>query len=152
MKRHEALNPLSHHHHHALTMSLELKRAGTDKSDLSYKDLMRSLIDFWEKDGEDHFRDEEEVLFPLYLHYADEPDADLIKEALYQHTQIRSLIQQLRSTIKTQYDKMNELGQILDEHVRLEEREIFPKVEEAVPENYLYQANGKFHRDSYSGY
>jgi|SRR5690554_1248130 len=151
MKRHEALNPLSHHHHHALKISLQLKRAGTDESDLSYKELMRDLIEFWNVDGENHFRDEEEVLFPIYLQYS-ASDEDLVKEALFQHAKIRSLVHKLRNTTEAQYDVMNELGKLLDEHVRLEERELFPIIEKTVPEKYLYQANGQFHRDSYSGF
>lgn len=152
MKRHEALNLLSHHHHHTLMVSLELKRAGTEKSNKTYKELMFDVIKFWEEDGENHFRDEEEILFPLYLQHANDPDINLVKEALYQHTQVRAYVQQLRSTLKTQYEVMNELGQLLDDHVRLEERELFPMIEDAVPEKYLYQANGKFHIDSFSGY
>ncbi|WP_279401297.1 hemerythrin domain-containing protein [Piscibacillus salipiscarius] len=87
MKRHEALNPLSHHHHHALVMALEMKRAGTEQSSKTYKQLVRDMIDFWIKDGRDHFRDEEEVLVPLYLQFASEPKENLIKDMLYQHAQ-----------------------------------------------------------------
>ncbi|RPF53222.1 hemerythrin domain-containing protein [Aquisalibacillus elongatus] len=152
MKRHEALNPLSHHHHHALVMALEMKRSGTEKSDKTFKQLVRDMIDFWENDGRDHFRDEEEVLVPLYLEHADSVEVDLVKEMLYQHVQIRSLIYDLREKGVTQHEKMRELGEILDQHIRLEERELFPLIEQAVPEKYLYQANGRFHRDSYSGF
>ncbi|MFD2637954.1 hemerythrin domain-containing protein [Piscibacillus salipiscarius] len=152
MKRHEALNPLSHHHHHALVMALEMKRAGTEQSSKTYKQLVRDMIDFWIKDGRDHFRDEEEVLVPLYLQFASEPKENLIKDMLYQHAQIRGLIEELREKGETDYEKMRSLGELLDEHVRLEERTLFPLMEEAIPENYLYQANGRFHRDSYSGF
>ncbi|WP_130858631.1 hemerythrin domain-containing protein [Gracilibacillus phocaeensis] len=152
MKRHEALNPLSHHHHHTLTQALELQRAGTEKSQKGYTELLRDLIEFWEKDGNDHFRDEEEVLIPLYLEHADSIEMDLVKEILYQHAQIRSSIQHLREDRQTSYKEMNELGELLNNHVRLEERQLFPLIEQAVPEKYLYQANGRFHRDSHSGF
>lgn len=152
MKRHEALNPLSHHHHHALVMALNMKRAGTDKSDHSYKQLIRDMINFWEKDGRDHFRDEEEILVPLYLQHVNDPEQDLVKEMLYQHAQIRGLIEELREKSDTDYENMRFLGELLDEHVRLEERQLFPLMEKAIPEKYLYQANGRFHRDSYSGF
>ncbi|WP_279401296.1 hypothetical protein [Piscibacillus salipiscarius] len=58
----------------------------------------------------------------------------------------------MREKGETDYEKMRSLGELLDEHVRLEERTLFPLMEEAIPENYLYQANGRFHRDSYSGF
>ncbi|WP_066186652.1 hemerythrin domain-containing protein [Gracilibacillus timonensis] len=152
MKRHEALNPLSHHHHHTLTQALELQRAGTEKSQKGYTELLRDLIGFWERDGNNHFRDEEEVLIPLYLEHADSIEMDLVKEILYQHAQIRSSIQHLREDRQTSYKEMNELGELLNNHVRLEERQLFPLIEQAVPEKYLYQANGRFHRDSHSGF
>ncbi|WP_277678626.1 hemerythrin domain-containing protein [Gracilibacillus dipsosauri] len=152
MKRHEALNPLSHHHHHALLMAVEMKKAGTKDNKKKYKELIRELIEFWEGDEEDHFRDEEETLYPLYLVHAENANTELVKEVLYQHAQIRGLVHSLRENQQTSYDKMQQLGNLLEKHVRLEERELFPLIEQAVPEKYLYQANGKFHRDSYSGY
>ncbi|MFD1020814.1 hemerythrin domain-containing protein [Thalassobacillus hwangdonensis] len=150
MKRHEALYPLSHHHHHALVNAVELKKAGTEKSKKSLQQLRRDVIDFWEKDGRDHFRDEEEVLLPLYARYAS-VDQKPIAEMLIQHIQIRGRIQAIRDQEKVNADQFRELGELLETHVRLEERTIFPMIEEVVPEKYLHQANGKFHRDSVSG-
>ncbi len=152
MKRHEGLFPLSHHHHHALVVSKDLKEIGTDKGEKTYKVVFRDLVDFWEKDGNEHFRDEEEILIPLYLRFEKEPDMDLVKKVLYQHAEIRSMIAAIRSSQEADHDQMHILGHLLDEHIRLEERELFPHIEEAVPEKYLYQASGKFHNDSYSGY
>ncbi|WP_228550225.1 hypothetical protein [Salinibacillus xinjiangensis] len=57
IQRHDSLYPLSHHHHHALFLALKLKRIGTEKSELKY---------FWEKDGNQHFRDEEEIVLPVF--------------------------------------------------------------------------------------
>ncbi|MFC0015175.1 MULTISPECIES: hemerythrin domain-containing protein [Allobacillus] len=152
MKRHEGLIPLSHHHHHALVVSKSLKEIGTGKSDKTYKVILRELIDFWEKDGNEHFRDEEEVLIPLYLRFENEPDIDLIKKVLYQHAEIRGMIAAIRNNQQADHEQLNLLGYLLEEHVRLEERELFPIIEKAVPDNYLYQASGNFHKDSYSGY
>ena len=151
MKRHEALTPLSHHHHHALVVALDLKRAGTENSSKSYKTLIEEMNEFWKEDGEPHFQDEEMILFPIYLIYAEEPDEALVKKALYQHTKIRGLVKELRSLPIKNYDKLNELGHLLDEHIRLEERELFPLIEKAVPDESLYEAKGGYHKDSVSG-
>ncbi|WP_186578468.1 hemerythrin domain-containing protein [Aquibacillus kalidii] len=148
MKRHEALHPLSHHHHHALVMAQQLKKADENSS---IQEMTRQVIDFWQTDGEDHFRDEEEVLLPLYAQY-ESVDQDSIRDMLIQHVQIRSLVQQIRGKQRPNLDTFRKLGEILNDHVRLEERVIFPMIEKAVPENYLFQANGRFHRDSYSGF
>ena len=151
MKRHEGLFPLSHHHH-ALVISKDLKDIGTSKGEKTYKIVLRELVEFWEKDGNEHFRDEEEVLIPLYLRFESEPNVDLVKKVLYQHAEIRGLITAIRNNQQADHEQLNLLGHLLDEHIRLEERELFPVIEEAVPEKYLYQASGKFHNDSYSGY
>ena len=152
MKRHEGLFPLLHHHHHALVISKDLKDIGTSKGEKTYKIVLRELVEFWEKDGNEHFRDEEEVLIPLYLRFESEPNVDLVKKVLYQHAEIRGLITAIRNNQQADHEQLNLLGHLLDEHIRLEERELFPVIEEAVPEKYLYQASGKFHNDSYSGY
>lgn len=148
MKRHEALHPLTHHHHHTLIMAQQLKKA--DES-TSIQEMTRQVIDFWKNDGEDHFRDEEEVLLPLYAQY-ESVDQDCIRDMLIEHVQIRSLVQQIRLNNKPRRELFHELGHLLEKHVRLEERVIFPMIEKVVPENYLFQANGQFHRDSHSGF
>lgn len=78
-KRHEALQSLSHHHHHALVQALKLKRAGTDKSDHSLTDIQSDLEAFWYPGGNEHFREEEEILLPVYCRYAS-IDQPLIKK------------------------------------------------------------------------
>ncbi|SER62665.1 Hemerythrin HHE cation binding domain-containing protein [Gracilibacillus ureilyticus] len=148
MKRHEALHPLSHHHHHTLVLAQQMKNADDSSS---IQQMTRDVIKFWQEDGENHFRDEEEVLLPLYAQYGS-VEKDEIREMLIQHVQIRSYVHQIRSMSRKDRKIFNELGDLLQKHVRLEERVIFPMIEEAVPENYLYQANGRFHRDSYSGF
>ncbi|GGP15054.1 hemerythrin domain-containing protein [Oceanobacillus neutriphilus] len=151
-QRHDGLKPLSHHHHHALVQAMELKQANAEKTDKSLGQFIRNLIDYWEKDAVYHFRDEEEVLLPLYEVFAEKPDTELMNEMLYQHIQIRSLVYAVRENREDPYEKMNRLGELLENNVRFEEREIFPMIEEAVPDKYLYQVYGKFHRDSYSGF
>ncbi|WP_208591192.1 hemerythrin domain-containing protein [Gracilibacillus suaedae] len=148
MKRHEALHPLSHHHHHTLVMAQQLKNADQKGS---IQKMTRDVIDFWKYDGEDHFRDEEEVLLPLFAQYQ-AVDIPEIREMLIQHVQIRSYVQEIRGGQCKDRQIFRNLGELLQKHVRLEERVIFPMIEQTIPENYLYQANGRFHRDSYSGF
>lgn len=38
------------------------------------------MNEFWKEDGEPHFQDEEMILFPIYLIYAEEPDEALVKK------------------------------------------------------------------------
>jgi iron-sulfur cluster repair protein YtfE (RIC family) len=147
MKGHEALHPLSHHHH-TLVMAQQLKNADEKAS---IQQMTRDVIEFWKNDGEEHFRDEEEVLLPLFAQYQ-EIDISEIREMLMQHVQIRSYVQQIRGMRRKDRQIFRNSGELLQKHVRLEERIIFPMIEQAIPENYLDQANGRFHRDSYSGF
>lgn len=84
-RRHQALQPLSRHHHHALVMAQMLINQKED-----FKSIQRELSDFWNKGGREHFREEEEYLLPEYTKYnpIDRPE---IRELLLEHIQIRSL-------------------------------------------------------------
>lgn len=135
IKRHESLYPLSHHHHHALFLALKLKRSGTEKAMLANNLLKNELIWFWENSGQQHFRDEEEILLPHYAIYGS-LDREEIREMLLEHVQIRSLIFQIEKSDPNSA-LFQELGELLEEHVRKEERVIFPFIEEALPDGML---------------
>jgi len=60
VKRSAALAPLSRDHHHALAVSLRLRRATDDDAE----EACRRFVAFMEADGERHFREEEAELLP----------------------------------------------------------------------------------------
>lgn len=128
-RRHQALQPLSRHHHHALVMAQMLIKQKED-----FKSIQRELSDFWNKGGREHFREEEEYLLPEYAKYnpIDRPE---IRELLLEHIQIRSLISQVCDD--SRFYKMQELGELLKNHVRKEEQIVFPMIEAGIPENSL---------------
>lgn len=135
-RRHDALHPLTHHHHHALVAALKLKRAGTDKSQLSPEEVKEALQSFWEPGGQEHFREEEEILLPMYARYSRLGHPE-ITEMLLEHVKIRSLVGEILENGGPLAERMNELGHLLEQHVRREERVIFPMIEEALPEEAL---------------
>ena len=69
VKRHVALHPLSQHHHFALMAALFIRRAlkapaaGRKKT---LERVVRKFLRFWKKAGQQHFREEEEVLLPAW--------------------------------------------------------------------------------------
>ncbi|SIS47038.1 hemerythrin domain-containing protein [Salimicrobium flavidum] len=148
MKRHEALIPLSHHHHHGLVLAQRLQK--TEERD-KFRELMKDIQEFWENDGRDHFREEEEILLPLYSCYASIEEDEDIRKMLMDHVVIRGLIEKLHKVERHDYELFRELGEKLHDHIRMEERVIFPKIETAVPDKELYKAEGQFHTDSHSG-
>ncbi|RKQ38025.1 hemerythrin domain-containing protein [Oceanobacillus halophilus] len=146
MNRHESLYPLSHHHHHALFLALQLKRIGTDKSELTAEEMKSRLETFWIKDGNQHFRDEDEILLPIYAKYKDINQAEIV-EMLVEHVTIRSQVQQILTSDENLVFLMNNLGHLLETHVRKEERVIFPMIEKSLPEYELKKLKPYLHVD-----
>jgi len=136
IRRHESLKPLSRHHMIGLHLALKLKRAGTEKSKLSLIDIVQEIKDFWLPDGQAHFREEEEILLPGYAEYADIDHPEIIA-MLLEHVKIRSRINRLIEREEDDVTEMRQLGELLEKHIRREERIIFPMIERALPENRL---------------
>jgi hemerythrin-like domain-containing protein len=134
MKRDEALAPLSRDHHQALARALKLKRA--DES--SAAEALRDMIEFFDAHGALHFRVEEEVLLPGYVRDAGaDPNDERIVRVLTDHVWIRARIAVLREAGAPSAAELRELGQRLDDHVRHEERVLFPAIEQALSADQL---------------
>ena len=136
LKRHETLKPLSRHHMIALHLALKLSRAGTDKSRLTVEEIKQELQEFWNPNGQEHFREEEEILLTAFAQHAS-IDRDEIKEMLLEHVEIRALIDTILKMDEIDITVMHKLGALLEMHVRKEERVIFPMIEKALPEDVL---------------
>jgi hemerythrin superfamily protein len=143
MKRHESLHELSRHHHFALMEALYIRRAMNElpeKRALRLRKVAEKFVEFWEKKGKLHFREEEEILLPAYaVHVSLENDQDVIR-MLADHALIRAKIGALilllskDESIETQ---LGDLEMLLQNHVRLEENIIFPRLEQTLTETEL---------------
>lgn len=138
IKRHESLKPLSRHHMEGLHLALKLKRAGTEKSKLTTEEIVQDARDFWEPDGQEHFREEEEILLPSYAAFANIHHPEIVA-MLLEHVQIRSGIHRILKESNRDINNMQQLGMLLEEHIRREERVIFPMIEKALPEEKLLE-------------
>ena len=137
MPRHINLIPLSHDHHEALLIALRLKKGGpTSQHDHLWSaelpKQLHSLQLFFDRELLPHFKLEEEILFPVAATLGEiQP---LIKTLLAQHQQMRDRINNLFQ-ITDDDDRLKkalaDFGAILEVHIRTEERELFPKLEEA---------------------
>ncbi|HIS29047.1 MAG TPA: hemerythrin domain-containing protein [Candidatus Avamphibacillus intestinigallinarum] len=139
MKRHESLHPLSHHHTNALHVALKLRRVGTDKARESLDEVINDLDDFWNPAGQEHFREEEEVLLGTYAEYVDISTVPEVQEMLIEHIQIRARINQILRAEEPDLAFIRELGEFLNDHIRKEERVIFPMIEQAIPDERLVE-------------
>ena len=144
MKRHPSLHPLSQHHHFALIQALEMRRAAEAPAERRAAAVARQaekLVRFWHKSGHVHFREEEEVLLPAYaLHVRIDNDADVVR-LLGDHAEIRAAVldfaERLAAKDEIPAEEMARVGKLLHDHVRLEENEVFPRIEKVLGEKGL---------------
>jgi hemerythrin-like domain-containing protein len=131
VKRAEALRPLSREHQVALAVAKMLREA----SDRNRAGL--AFLDFWEEDGRRHFRIEEEVLLPTWALHA-EVDRAGAGRMLEEHLAIRRAALRIADGTAP-LEELQALGALLHDHVRFEERELFPLVEAALDADSLAQ-------------
>jgi hemerythrin-like domain-containing protein len=144
MKRHPSLHPLSQHHHFALIQALEMRRATVapaEKRSAAVQRQAEKFVRFWSKTGQTHFREEEEVLLPAYARNTRlDRDAEVMR-VLADHAEIRAAVQDfeqhLAAKIPVEAEAMARLAKLLHDHVRLEENELFPRIEKALGEENL---------------
>ena len=144
MKRHPSLHPLSQHHHFALIQALGMRRAAeapAEKRAAAVKHQAEKFVRFWHKSGQVHFREEEEVLLPAYArHTRLDRDVDIMR-LLADHAEIRAAVldfeQRFAAKTPIEVEEIAHLGKLLHDHVRLEENEVFPRIEKVLGEELL---------------
>jgi hemerythrin-like domain-containing protein len=111
---------------------MALKRA-TDETAVT---VWQSFLAFWNDEGSEHFVEEEGVLLPTYARAAD-PAHPAVWRMLLEHVLIRAKVAELGAMPEPPVAELARLGSWLDTHVRLEERVVFPLIEDALPEAAL---------------
>ncbi len=129
LKRHPALEQLSRDHHHALVVAQRLKRA----KEATAAEARDAFTSYWESDGREHFREEEEILLPACVGFID-VDGSIVTKVLTDHLRIRHLADSLAGTDSPPLTALRDLGAQLEQHVRREERELFPLIEASMPD------------------
>ena len=141
MKRHPSLRPFSDDHHQGLVNARRLKRAASGEEPNATK-AAHDFLEFWRRDTSLHFRKEEEVLLPVLARYGGDLEKRPVLQMLTQHARIRGLAMQLSDELErdgVRQDSLRNLGEHLEAHIRLEERLVFPLVEEILPEHALQE-------------
>jgi hemerythrin-like domain-containing protein len=128
VKRSAALASLSRDHHQVLVVAQRLSRA----SNQTASEARQAFARYWVAHGRRHFRLEEEVLLPSYAAYGD-PHHPVVLRALGDHVAIRKDADALVGGATVPLDAVHAVGARLTAHVRLEERELFPMIERAMP-------------------
>lgn len=122
IKRHHALQPLSRDHLIALLHSYRLVQSAAGHPRF---ELQKSIADFnaaWKDEIATHFAHEERLFLSLTVSEAS------LHRLFEDHAALRELVLQLHFSPTA--DAAKALGQRLEEHVRWEEHELFPEIEE----------------------
>jgi iron-sulfur cluster repair protein YtfE (RIC family) len=129
--RHASLIRLSHDHHHGLALALRCRKQALGQlkpmGSPGLRERAKEVVEFYQTQLVTHFRAEEEILFSLMRESVPE-SVTLIDDLLTQHEQLRHMISQLgegSGLAKAIFD----VGDLLESHIRKEERELFPLFE-----------------------
>lgn len=136
MKRHPSLAHLSRDHHPALILAQLLKRTAPDYKGLPHSTAgkLEYALRFYDKDLVGHFEREEEMMNILT---GIDPELDeKMRQIKAEHVLIHSLFSSL-STEEDAASALGTLGHTLEAHIRSEERELFPLIENCCDENKL---------------
>lgn len=137
MKRHNSLIPLTHDHHHALAQVRTLLLSA-GQSNEERKRKANDFVVFFETETRTHFREEEEVVFPPVV---DEAEAEpILARVMLQHLHIHALVHTLRSELEGGTPSAGALSSVankIEEHIRFEEKTVFPLIERLLPEEVL---------------
>lgn len=123
MQRSDALAQLSRDHHHGLVAAQRLRRA-TPENAQAARD---AFLDFWEPEGREHFRAEEELLLPMIAGHVP-PTHEAVVRVLTDHVELRRRALEIGADCT----ELHELGDRLHAHIRHEERVLFPLIEAAL--------------------
>jgi hemerythrin-like domain-containing protein len=130
MKRSPELRDLSEQHHHGLVAARALRQAGEGSIPLDA--AISGFLRAWQREIQAHFRAEEELLLPEFAR-AVPPDDPLIVRTLTEHVALRRFVLDLiRATGLERQCLAREIGQALHDHIRFEERGLFPAIEAAL--------------------
>ena len=129
VNRNEHIRKLSREHHFSLLFCWKIRQGL--KMDVATERIRKYVHYFWQRHLQPHFQEEERMLFA--------PIKDrLIQRAINEHTYIKQLIEEFIF-----YSKINErkslanIADMVDEHVRYEERELFPHLERKLSREQL---------------
>jgi len=128
MKRHESIVALSREHHFGLLFCWKIRQG--IKKHVPTERIQPYIQYFWDYHLQQHFEEEEKLLFAAL-------QDDLCDQAILEHNNIRELVASVNRIIPVRPDKLILLADTVDNHIRFEERTLFPHIEKELPEEVL---------------
>ncbi|MEZ4792471.1 MAG: hemerythrin domain-containing protein [Gelidibacter sp.] len=138
LKRHKALQPLSRDHHHGLLLSWKIRNGFNKNVELG---RIKTYADwFFETHLIPHFELEEAHIFPLL-----DENNELVKRALAEHRRLKRLFNEEGDVEKS----LHKIEEELEQHIRFEERVLFPEIQKIATEDELLQIEKIHHEDGF---
>jgi len=135
IKRNPNIVKLSRDHHASLLFCWKLRQG--IKRHAAIDRMVKYIQYFWVQHFAPHFKEEEEFLFASV-------NDDKIQKAIEDHRRIQMLINELSYLdSKESAERLPGLADTVDEHVRYEERVLFPHLENALSEEQLELIGGR---------
>jgi hemerythrin-like domain-containing protein len=130
LKRHPALQPFSRDHLIGLFPAQKLIKLRSGDAESKVAETISAFADAWEREIQVHFADEDRLLGHLSVNQSS------LRRLDEEHVELRELIHQIL-TPPHAIDLANRVGQMLDDHIRWEEHEFFPEIEQNLSEPEL---------------
>jgi hemerythrin-like domain-containing protein len=131
LKRHPALQPFSREHLTGLFHAHQLMWLSNGRA---RADLLTTVANFkqaWDDEIALHFAEEERLFFDLPV------KAESLARLVQEHNSIRDLTQALFIATRQDQELCLRFGQMLTDHIRWEERQFYPEIEQALSEAAL---------------
>ena len=139
-KRHPALVPVSRDHHDGLLLAVRLQQGERALLRLwSHEPAWqaRYVVEFYRDHLQRHFAVEEEQIFPLAVKHV-AAAVPIVQELSRQHESLRSAVEGMKGReASVLRSDLESLGKLLEEHIRLEDRQLFPLMEEHIDPGHL---------------
>lgn len=135
IKRSEHIIQLSREHHFSLLFCWKVRKG--IKMEVGHERIIPYILYFWKEHLLPHFS-EEDILF-------EQVDDEMVQRAYTEHHEINDLVESFDS-IKREEDRLSiaaKIADLVDSHVRFEERELFPHLEAAIEESELAKIGKK---------
>lgn len=138
IKRSSQLLPVSREHHFGLLFCWKIRQGITKSVDVER--MLKYVQFFFKGHLEYHFEEEERLLF------IDKSDM-LVQSAISQHAELRSQCENLLlcDTRSVSREQLIRLADDLDEHIRFEERILFPHLEQVLSPGHLNWVDNCLH-------
>ena len=122
IKRSKNLVALSRDHHESLLVVWKIRQG--HRYNITNNRIADFVVYAFDKHLEPHFLEEEELLFSKFS-----SNDELLIQATEQHAAIRKMVKELRSNAEPSTAQLKVFANLLEEHIRFEERTLFPHAE-----------------------